>query len=176
MPPTEGYVYRIIAPGSNSVYVGQSVEPLRRFRTHKYRRDNPALTSFLKKHSDAEIYFWPVLDMDAEEIADEQLCRDMGFHLLNCTPCGGKPPGMKKGGIHTAAARVKISAAQKGRKRSAETRARMSAAKMGHKVTPETGAKISMAKLGRPGHLVSPETRAKISAGLRLAWSSGRRA
>ena len=107
----EGYVYRIIAPGSNSVYVGQSLDPVKRFKQHKSSKENPALARFLKKHTDAEIYFWPVIDMVEEEIADEQLCRDMGFSLLNCAPCGGRPPS-PKGRKHTAEAREKVVQAQ----------------------------------------------------------------
>jgi hypothetical protein len=170
--PREGYVYRIIAPGSNSVYVGQSVEPLKRFIQHKSNARgtvpaNPALSNFLRKHPDAEIYFWPAIDMDAEEVADEQLCRDMGLNLLNCAPCGGVPPSAK------------------GRRASPETRARMKETHIGfkgHKHTDETRKRMSIAKKGRPlspeqcakrvGRTHTAETKAKMSA----ARNKGRRA
>lgn len=165
----EGYIYRIIAPGSRSVYVGQSTNPLRRLKQHRARPCNPALANFLRKHPDAEIYFWPVLDMAAEEIADEAECRALGFNVLNCAPCGGKPPG-HGGNPETLA---KIAAASRGRECAPETRSKISAALMGHvgatgfrglKHMPEARAKMSKTKLGKP---LSSEHRANIGAALK---------
>lgn len=155
-----GYVYRIIAPNSKCVYVGQSVNPKKRFRAHKWesakgRHNNPALQNFLQKHADAEMYFWPTEDMCAEEKADEALCREMGLTLLNIAACGEPSPTL-------------------GRKASAETRAKLSAARKGnqyargttHTVSAEGRARMSAAQMGHQrnlGRVLSPETRKKIS-------------
>ena len=155
-----GYVYRIIAPGSKCVYIGQSINPKKRFRVHKWesakgRHNNPVLQNFLRKHADAEMYFWPTDDMCAEEKADEALCREMGLTLLNIAACGEPSPTL-------------------GRKASAETRAKLSAQRIGnqfargtaHTVSAETRTKMSQAQLGHQrnlGRKLSPETRAKIS-------------
>ena len=150
-----GYVYRIIAPGSNSVYVGQSIAPLKRCCAHKISTINPALVNFLKKHPDAEIYFWPVLDMDAEEIADEAECRALGFSLLNCAPCGGRPPGWKgkKRPPFSAEWREKMGVVNRGKKRGPHT--------------PKRRANISKSKLGKKTGPCTPERRANISAALK---------
>ena len=155
-----GYVYRIVARGSNSVYVGQSVDPVKRFRQHRVRPSNPALANFLKKHPDAEIYFWPVLDMVAEEIADEAECRSLGFRLLNCAPCGGRPPS-----------RIGVAPANKGKPISAEIREMLrrvntgrAPANKGKKASPDVRAKISAAQIGKKRGSPSPKHRAAISA------------
>jgi predicted GIY-YIG superfamily endonuclease len=164
-----GYIYRIIAPGSNSVYVGQSTQPVERFRQHRRaaRRgdhDNPAVQRFLRKHENAEMHFWPVLDMDAEEIADEALCREMGFCSLNLIPCGGAVP------TRSADVCAKISATMRGRKASPEAIEKMRVARTGFRHTPESRAKMreSQAKVAVPrgmsGKKHTPETKAKIGA------------
>jgi hypothetical protein len=177
----EGYVYRIIAPGSNSVYVGQSINPSRRFKQHKRHTSSPGLANFLKKHPDATIHPWPTNDMDADEIADAQLCRDMGFNLLNFASCGGGSPML--GRKHTPETLKKMSESQKkidrsgqmfspafheasrlaklGVPRSAETRAKLRAAMTGRTLTHEHRAKLSGAKRGVPK---SAEHRANMSA------------
>jgi predicted GIY-YIG superfamily endonuclease len=197
----EGYIYRIIAPGSNSVYVGQSYDPHKRFKQHKrFRGDNPKLANWLRKHPDAEIYFWPVIDMDAEEIADEAECRRLGYDLLNLIPCGSTPP-LSKGRKYTAdviarktAARwtpeacERQSAVMMGRKHTPETIAKISATSPRRKHTPEEKARQSVVMTGRkhtPGHNAkiaaagvgrkqSVETRTKRSASI-TAWHATRR-
>jgi predicted GIY-YIG superfamily endonuclease len=178
---TEGFVYRISSPNSNSVYVGQSINPQKRFKQHKSSRQNPALASFLKKHPDAVLYSWPVFDMNTEEITEEQLCRDMGFNLLNCYPCGGLSihgrtlPAEHRARISAALTgrtqstehRAKNSIARLGRTASESARANMSAAQKGRKHSAETRAKISIANKGgqgSKGRICSEETRVKMSA------------
>jgi predicted GIY-YIG superfamily endonuclease len=195
----EGYVYRIIAPGSNSVYVGQSYDPHKRFKQHKrFRGDNPKLSNWLKKHTDAEIYFWPVIDMDAEEIADEAECRRLGYDLLNLIPCGSIPPNSKgrkytpevvasktaarwtpeacarqsavmTGRTHTPETLTKMSKASPRRRHTPEDKARQSAVMTGRKQTPEHISKKSEAVRGR--HFT------KLSAAKKdKPWSPARRA
>lgn len=156
---TEGHVYRISAPNSNSVYVGQTINPRRRWRYHRWEatkgtHNNPALQNFLRKHSDAVFYSWPVFDMCEAEKAEERLCRDMGFQLLNIAACGEVSPTL-------------------GRKASLETRSKLSLARMGnqnargttHTVSVEGRANMARAKLGNSynkGRRHSAETREKI--------------
>jgi predicted GIY-YIG superfamily endonuclease len=168
-----GYIYRIIAPGSNSVYVGQSYSPHARFKQHKARPCNPALAHFLRKHPDAEIYFWPVIDMDAGEIEDEAECRALGYNLLNCIPCGSAPP-TSLGRVQSVETRTKIREALRGIPKSAEIKAKISATKKGVPLSAETRIKMSAAQK------VSSKN-AEIRARIRLAqkgkpWSAARRA
>ena len=157
---TEGYVYRIIAPGSNSVYVGQSYDPHKRFKQHKrFRGDNPKLANWLKKHPDAEIYFWPVIDMDQGEIEDEAECRALGYDLLNLIPCGSAPPP-SKGRKY----RPEVVAKKTAARWTDESREKHSALMMGHVVSPETRKKMSQSS---PRRKRTPEERARHSEVMR---------
>ena len=178
-----GFVYRISAPNSDCIYVGQSRNPETRWKQHiAYARrgvhENPRMQKFLTKHTDAIMLYWPVLDMSASEIDYERTQRESGFDLMNLIPCGTMPPS------------------HAGRKRSQETRARMASVRIGKphpttggwKHSPETLAKLSEQRMGRtpwnkgkrlpshPGYTLgfkhSPESRAKLSESLRRLWMS----
>lgn len=173
----EGFIYRISAPSSNSVYVGQSINPQKRFKQHKSSRQNPALSSFLKKHADAIMYSWPVFNMNSEEIEEEKLCRDMGFNLLNCFPCGGpsvrgrtltpehraKIGRANSGRTLTEEHRAKIGLANRGKGASTEHLVKLAANHRGKRFTDEHRRKLSIANRGKT---LSVEHRAKISSAL----------
>lgn len=72
----------------------------------------------------------------------------------------------------TAETKAKLSVASTGRVKSDAERAKISLANVGRPKSAETRAKLSAANKGRP---LSPERRAAISAGLRVAYSEGRR-
>jgi hypothetical protein len=131
-----GFIYRISAQGSNRVYVGQTVDPERRYGQHKAeaaggRHHNIILGRFLTKHPDAVFLYWPSDDVAADEVEYERNQREGGFTLMNLIPCGGRSPMLNR----DVADKVRISMRGNknalGVKRSDEVRARMSAAKKG---------------------------------------------
>lgn len=186
-------IYALLDEQRQIRYVGQSVHPAGRVRSHWRRRydedrvrRNPRLTAWLQGMNEPPA--WELLQVVTREArhAAEAYWTDLlrqvpGMDLLNifsgATPGAatrarlstlnaGNTPWMK-GKTHTEAARAKISAAQKGRTVSLETRARMIAAQRARTSWPtgHTHTPEARERIGAAhrGKTVSEETRSKIS-------------
>jgi hypothetical protein len=113
LPASPGFIYRIGAPGSNSVYIGQThLNPKGRLTEHQYstklkRHVNLFLMHFLEKHKDTiSFIYWSTLDMDYSEcwhMAEHKRC---GFVLMNLKEGGSK-------GAHNQETKDKIGAANR---------------------------------------------------------------
>ncbi len=162
-------IYCITEIETGKVYIGQSVDIEKRWRTHQKARP---ITQFHYR------IVHQLLDVDVKALdALERLYINM---LDSLTPNGlnRTKGGWGKFGHNDAETRAKISAAKmgnqntKGRTLSPEHRAKLSEAHKGMTFSPEHRAKLSAAKMGRTppnkGKPMSSAQRVKMSESIRL--------
>ena len=174
-----GYIYLIIHRDSGSLYVGQTVNPKKRWLEHyrnlnKHQHRNPILQNAWNKYGGSAFEFKIAEEVMTDLTISEQYWIDAyrasGVKVYNIAEAGDPPDnrGVKRseefkanvgnhsrgnkhalGYRHTEEARSKISAAGIGHKRN-----------VGKKMSEEQKMKISIANTGRE---CSKETRKKIS-------------
>lgn len=155
-------IYKITSP-TGSVYIGQSFELKKRFRTYRVMdtKRQPKIHSSLVQHTPANHIFEVIHElpndvsvkvMNDYEILYMKTYTDLGFPMLNIREGGSR-------GKHSEESKKRMSAAQKGREVSLETRKKNSLKRLGSKASEETKLRISLANKGRT---VSDITKEKI--------------
>lgn len=181
------FVYRVTRRETGDCYIGISVDPAERWKTHKRKAKQKPEVYFhraLAKHG-VDAFDWEVIRKmpSRNEAQLAELCLIyLQEPQYNITPGGdGGWDAVVAGNVgkkHSPERKQKIAAAQLGRKHTPESCEKMShsrtglkrspeavqktaLANTGKKRSPETCAKLSVLNLGRKA---SPETRAKQSA------------
>jgi group I intron endonuclease len=170
-------VYAWLNTRTGKVYVGSSVNVLRRYKEH--------LSMFLKgshynRHLqnawniDSQCFAFAVI-----ELSSVNDIRERGRFWLDELQAGDKDLGYNlmsvRDGVfvHGLETRARLSTSSTGRIVSPETRARISATQAGKIISMETRIKISAARRGKPsnrkGKTLSKEHRTRISA-----WNKGK--
>jgi group I intron endonuclease len=148
-------IYCITEIETGKVYIGQSVDIEKRWRTHQKARP---ITQFHYR------IVHQLLDVDVEAL---DTLERFYIRMLDClTPKGlnRTKGGQGMFGHCDTATRAKLSAANKGKTRAVEHGNKLSAALKGKPLTAETRAKLSAANKGKTH---SDETREKMSASLK---------
>lgn len=156
-------VYLIECTASGGVYVGSSVDIVRRWRAHlSYLRKGNHHSARVQRTWNKygpESFTFRVFMVTTEEdriYAEDRALQDHRGVALNT---GLVAASAARGRMVSDATRAKMSRGLRGLKRSPETRARMSAAKKGiprrrgWKHSPESRAKMSASQVGRPSKL-----------------------
>jgi group I intron endonuclease len=162
-----GAVYIIRCISNGRIYVGSSVEPMRRFYLHKRdllagNHHSPILQNAWNKYGESKFTFDVVDYASAGDplIALEQYWIDSNLPILmNCSLIAGSPLGVK---------------------RSPELRKRMSDIKKAAAATPEGKEKLAKAREKLTGRVMPDEERARRSESAkgknRGEWTAERRA
>lgn len=172
-----GIIYKITNLLNGKVYVGQTVQKLRkRFNQHKHGTGE-GIDQAIKKYGIENFKIEPIEVCPCEMLNEREM---FWISHYDCIAPNGY--NLTSGGDSdftvSDETREKLRVAGEGKTLSEETRAKIGAAQIGHEVTPETRAKISAAKKGIPkteehkaklsaankGKKTPPETRAKLSA------------
>ena len=158
-------------------YIGQTVNPKRRFNRHKHHLGNyDGQNHFyraMNKYSELSDWEYTVIEEVPKELLDQREIYWIAFynsndpkHGYNMATGGNRHDGFEL----SAESRRKISEAKKGRKFSAETCKKISESQRGRKFSAESCRKMSAAKKGNSwnkGKKCSAETRRKISESLK---------
>jgi group I intron endonuclease len=153
MPQKVFYIYKIINKINNKIYIGKSINPTKRFKTHinlainyigKY--ECAKLYRAIRKYG-AEQFHLEIIDSFADEDSS-YLAEEAYIKQFNCIKLGMniKPGG--KGGSASG-----INHPMWGKKFSIESRVRMSNSHKGLRDTKETKMKKSLAQSGSKSHL-----------------------
>ena len=147
-------IYRITSP-SQAVYIGQSWNIAKRFRSYTYikgsKKQCKLHSSFIKYGVDKHIF--EVLQelpcdvaqevMDSLEIFFINRYKECGFRMMNISMGG-------RGGRHSEETKLKLSLSHMGRLKSLSHSRNISIAKTGTYATEECKRKMSLSKLGKP--------------------------
>lgn len=175
------YVYQITNKLNGKVYVGISIDPNKRFRSHCYSATNPntALTAAIKKYGSEtflmEIVAGPLTrdEAGAEEIRQisELRSNDRKFGY-NETPGGENPPSAK-GIKRSAVTKQRIAEAHRGKVLTEDHRRKLGASRMGYKnrkgTTTSPEARIRLSESHR-GFKIGDETKKVISKAMHKHW------
>lgn len=183
------YLYKITNTLNGKAYIGVSVCPSDRFRSHCIA--NSHIGRAIRKYGEHNFTVEKLVCGDGSYIYELEAKAISAFSSKvpnGYNVCDGGYGG-KAGTTHTEDARQRISIAQKERERQAHseaTRAKISSANVGRPVSVETRMKISVAnsnmseetreklaaaKRGKPGKIPSEETRAKMTAAHKARWA-----
>ena len=167
-------IYKITNLVNGKFYVGSSVRPRTRFGEHRRTLRTGEhhcghLQRAWNKYGEANFRFEVVEHVDGDLAAAEERWLAEHHGKPYCYNIGRVPGAAFLGRKHTAAAKAKVSKAQKGKQHrlghtnSPEHRARISAAMKGKKKSQEHVEKIRQRMIGTAyakGHTVSAEVRA----------------
>lgn len=158
------YIYKVTNLVNGKIYIGQSVDPIRRIKQHidvrskqgyllNYAVKKYGVENFLFEVIRSEIPIEQINEIEIQCIREHNCKRPYGYNLTN----GGEGT---KGYAHSQETRKKMSQAQFGKKLSDETKNKLRTFNVGKRLSEEHIHKISTAKIGTQH---SEETKKKIS-------------
>ena len=159
-------IYKITNP-KGKIYIGQSIDIEKRFKTYKseYGIGQTKLFNSFKKYGTELHNFEVITECEVSELNEKERYYQ---ELLNCIKeglnCNYVKTEMKSGRV-SEETRLKMIKAQTGNKKwlgkkhTLETKAKMSVSMTGLKRTKEFCLEISLRKKGKPTGMISPNTR-----------------
>ncbi len=145
------YIYKITNKTNNKIYIGKSINPIKRFKMHIYLALNTSDKQLTKLYRSIRKYGANQFNLEIiDSFTNEDDCYQSEAAYIknyNCINAGmnTKPGG--KGGYATGTNHPMY-----GRKATQQTINKMSASHMGHKVLDSTKQKQSLAQAGSKSH------------------------
>src|SRR5574343_290019 len=141
------YIYRVTNTSNGKIYIGQSVDPIRRLSAHKnsYNKKNYLLSHAIKKYGienflfeiiRSEVPIEQINDVEIQCITENNCKVPNGYNITD----GGKG---RSGYTCSTETRLKMKEAQLGKKHSEESKRKMS--ESSKNPSQETRKKISLA-------------------------------
>ena len=148
------FVYQILNTSNGKVYIGQTIDPKRRWHHHKYynKKTNQHFTYAFKKYGVESFQFYIIQELYSKQEMDDAEIYWIKYYNskndnfgYNITEGGSKALGFK----HSEETKLKLSLINKGKTASEETRKKLSEAGKGRISSKETREKLSKSNTGK---------------------------